>query len=85
MKKFEIKDFDDVISCLKDIEKFWWNYDKFKNIGEWIKRIRIWRRRILCSYSNQDILVWIIAMEKDTQKDYNQRKSYILNEIKKLK
>ena len=85
MKKYELKDFDDVIYCLKDIEKFWWDYNKFKNIWEWIKRIRVWRRRVLCSHNNLDIFVWIIAMEKDTQKDYNQRKSYILNELKKLK
>ena len=85
MKKYEQKDFDDVVTCLKDIEQIGWNYDKFKNIWQWIKRTRVGRRRILCSYSNPDILVRIIAIEKDTQKDYNQRKSYILQEIKKLK
>jgi len=85
MKKYENKDFDNVISELKEIEKFWWNYDKFKNIWQWIKRSRVWRWRILCSLEWSNILVRIIAMEKDTQKDYNQRKTYILQEIKKIK
>ena len=85
MKKYESKDFDAVIDCLKNIENIWWNYDKFKSIWQWIKRMRVWRWRILCSLDDADILVWSIAMEKDTQKDYNQRKSYILQEIKKLK
>ena len=85
MKKYETKDFDNVVKELQEVEKIWWNYDKFKSIWQWIKRTRVWRWRILCSYDWLDILVRIIAMEKDTQKDYNQRKSYILQEIKKLK
>ena len=85
MKKYENKDFESVVNELRELENFWRNYDKFKAIWQWIKRTRIWRWRILCSLDWMDILVRIIAMEKDTQKDYNQRKSYILQEIKKLK
>ena len=84
LKKYEISLFDTIISTLKQLESKWWNRDKLKDIGNGIKRIRVGRRRILCTYK-QDIYIWIIAVEKDTNKDYDKRKEYIIKTIKLLK
>lgn len=84
LKKYEISVFNTIISALKQLESKWWNRDKLKDIGNEIKRIRVWRRRILCT-SKKDIYVWIIAVEKDTDKDYTKRKEYIIKNIKLFK
>ena len=80
IKKYETSFFDVIISTLKELENKWRNRDKLKDIGNWVKRIRVWRRRILCTYK-KNIYVWIIALEKDTSKDYNQWKKYILQKL----
>ena len=84
IKKYETSSFDGIISTLQELESKWRNRDKLKDIGNGVKRIRVWRRRILCT-CRQDIYVWIIAVEKDTDKDYERRKEYIIKSIKILK
>ena len=37
MKKYESKDFDNVVKELKEIETIWRNYSQFKTIWQWIK------------------------------------------------
>ena len=84
LKKYEKSDFQKIIACLQNIERVWWNYEYFKNIGQWVKRVRVWRRRILCTSDFDNICVWIIAIEKDTDKDYQQRKKYILQSLRNI-
>ena len=84
IKKYESSSFDSMISLLKELESKWWNRDKLKDIGNGIRRIRAWRWRILCT-CKKNIYVWIIAIEKDTDKDYERWKEYIIKSIKLLK
>ena len=80
--KYEKSFFDTVINILEELSIKWRNRDKLKDIGNWVKRIRAWRRRILCTHK-KNIYVWIIALEKDTDKDYGRRKKYILQQLGK--
>ena len=50
-----------------------------KNIWSWIYRFRVGRRRILITKELKDMFkVWIIEQEKDTKKDYDRWKNYII-------
>ena len=73
-----------IINSLKDLQDRWTKSDNIKNIWEWIYRKREWRWRILFTIDNDEINIWIIEQEKDTKKDYNKRKRYILEIIKIL-
>ena len=75
---------DTIINSLKDLEKKWIKSEDIKNIWEWIYRKRCWRWRILFTMDSSEIDIWIIQQEKDTKKDYNKRKRYILEIIKML-
>lgn len=78
LKKYEQKEYKQILVALQEIDHFGWEYDKLKPIGQGIKRQRVGRWRILCTSNAESILVWIIAREKDTKKDYMLRKNYIL-------
>ena len=78
LKEHGHKDFKYILSELQKIEKSWRSYQKFKIIWNWIKRVRVWRRRILCEEISGIIYVRIIAIEKDTKKDYDRWKNYII-------
>ncbi|PZM86662.1 MAG: hypothetical protein DLD55_03780 [candidate division SR1 bacterium] len=78
LKKYENKEYKQVLVALQEIDHFGWKYENLKPIGQGIKRLRVGRWRILCTSNAESILVWIIAREKDTKKDYMLRKNYIL-------
>lgn len=78
LKKYEKKEYKEILVALQEIDRFGWEYEKLKLIGQGIKRLRVGRWRILCTSHAESLLVWIIAREKDTKKDYMLRKNYIL-------
>ena len=75
------KDLPKVINAIKDLKNNWINVSSIKNIWDWVYRKRVWRWRILFSYWNNEIIIWIIKIEKDTKKDYKVWKTYIISRI----
>lgn len=76
---YEKKDFWFLIEALSELEQYGLNTNAIKDIGDSIFRKRVGRRRILFQIELKNIDVWIIAIEKDTQKDYKLWKQYILS------
>lgn len=76
------KDLPSIKKCLIELKNNWLNTSWIKNIWDSIYRKRIWRWRILFTIDDKLITVWIIKIEKDTKKDYNTWKKYILNRYK---
>ncbi len=70
-----------LVSELKKLQKFWLNLTNIKNIWDNIFRKREWRWRILFTIDDFLITIWIIEIEKDTQKDYKMWKNYIISKM----
>lgn len=73
---------DILLSALINLQKAWTKDTQIKHIWEEVYRKRVGRRRILCTFLSDTILVWIIEMEKDTDKDYKRWKEYIQQAMK---
>jgi len=84
LKKYNLKYLDLLIINLDEIVLKWINSSNVKNIWDKIYRKRVWRWRILFTQdSNKNICeIWIIEIEKNTKKDYNKWKEYILYKLK---
>jgi len=73
--------FNLIILELQELKTNFTNSNNIKNIWNWIFRKRVWRWRILFTKNNDIITIWIIDIEKDTQKDYKKWKEYIISKM----
>ncbi len=80
LKKQNDSDLKIIMNNLDEIEKIWLKSQNIKNIWDDIYRKRVWRWRILFTV-DEYFHIWIIALEKDTKKDYDKWKSYIISKM----
>jgi len=81
LKSADLNSFKTLINELSQIQINWTDLPNIKNIGNSIFRKRSWRWRILFTISYNIITVWIIEIEKDTKKDYQKWKDYIISNM----
>ncbi|MDQ7009067.1 MAG: hypothetical protein Q9M94_02145 [Candidatus Gracilibacteria bacterium] len=81
MKRKYKNDLVKVINGIKELREKGLESSGIKNIGDGIYRKRVGRWRILFTIDFLTMKIWIIKMEKDTKKDYDTWKKYILNKI----
>jgi len=81
IKTKHINDLSYVVDALKSLKEKWLDSNWIKNIWDSIYRKRVWRWRILFTYNYNDIIIWDIKIEKDTKKDYQTWKKYILGKL----
>ena len=73
------------MEVINRLEEKWFSSSSVKNIWDGIYRKRVMRWRILFTESKKEknvFDIWIIDIEKDTDKDYERWKKYIIQEIK---
>jgi mRNA-degrading endonuclease RelE of RelBE toxin-antitoxin system len=87
IKKNYHEDIASIDKWFSDLEDKWLFASQIKNIGrikEWpIYRKRVWRRRIVFMVQWTTIGIFLIEIEKDTKKDYNEWLDYIKTSFKK--
>lgn len=84
LKKSNNQDLPYLIKALDEISDKWLDSSNIKNIWDWVYRKRVWRWRILFNLSYNVFNIWIIDIEKDTQKDYQNWKKYIISSLRNL-